>query len=478
MRLRPTTLVVVAASLAAGALAAGSLYVATRPVILKVAVGPAGSEDANFVAALADHLAQGRAGERLRIVVRRGPAESAAAVEAGEADLAVVRRDIAMPADAQAIAILRHNVVAFMMPAPAAKESGRRSKPGAASARARKDEDDAAKPPGVEEIAGKRIGVVDRDGTGVSVLQAVLDQYDIAERSVTIVPLRPEEIATAIRDGKVDALMASGPITSRIFRDAVAAASRGNIAPVFLAVGAAKAIEQRLRVYEATEIAAGTFGGTPLRPPGAVETIGTTDYLVARRGTSEKAVADLTSRLFAVRDSLIRPFPGIGRIEAPDTDKDSAVVVHPAAAAYFKDETKTFLDKYSDFLYLGAMLLSVVGSGIAGAATYVRAGNRAQCTATLDRLLDLIKAARQAESPEVLQGLQSEADEILARMVQQVERNKLDDAALAAFSIALEQAQSAIAQRRSALARPADADRPPEAAVAADRRAALRPSVV
>ena len=61
-----------------------------------------------------------------------GPPEAAAAIDNGKADLAVVRRDAGMPKNGQVIAILRKNVVVFIVPSapePASRPSARRARP-------------------------------------------------------------------------------------------------------------------------------------------------------------------------------------------------------------------------------------------------------------------------------------------------------------------------------------------------------------
>src|SRR5260370_18364691 len=54
------------------------------------------------------------------------------------------------------------------------------------------------------------------------------------------------------------------------------------------------------------------------------------------------------------------------RIEPADTDKDAFVVAHQGAAEYINDDTKSFMDRYSDLLYLAAAALSIIGSIFAG----------------------------------------------------------------------------------------------------------------
>src|SRR6266852_7596438 len=73
-----------------GALAAG-YYFAMRPVTLRIAVGPANSDDLKVVQALTQAFNQARGYVRLRPVQTDGAAASAKALEDGGADLAIIR---------------------------------------------------------------------------------------------------------------------------------------------------------------------------------------------------------------------------------------------------------------------------------------------------------------------------------------------------------------------------------------------------
>jgi hypothetical protein len=62
-----------------------------------------------------------------------------------------------------------------------------------------------------------------------------------------------------------------------------------------------------------------------------------------------------------------------------------------------------------------------------------------------------MQTARPAEIPETLDALQAEADEILASTIREVETQALEERALTAFTLALDQARLAIADRRDVL---------------------------
>jgi hypothetical protein len=126
--------------------------------------------------------------------------------------------------------------------------------------------------------------------------------------------------------------------------------------------------------------------------------------------------------------------PSASKIETPSTDKDAAVSVHPGAAAYIDGEVKTFFDRYSDLLYLGLMLFSFAGSALVGLASYSKAGDRARRLEALEKLLEIAKSARTAETLQRVDELQSEVDAIQSEMIREVESSSLDASALAAFS--------------------------------------------
>src|SRR5258708_16364814 len=124
------------------------------------------------------------------------------------------------------------------------------------------------------------------------------------------------------------------------------------------------------RGAEAAEVPAGAFGGAPDKPDDDVKTISFAHHIVARKGLSESTIAAFTRQLFAIRQQLMSEFPLAAKIETPDTDKDAAIPVHPGAAAFVDDEEKTFLDRYTDYIWWALMGLSAMGSSGASFPPY------------------------------------------------------------------------------------------------------------
>ena len=84
---------------------------------------------------------------------------------------------------------------------------------------------------------------------------------------------------------------------------------------------------------------------------------------MARSSLPDSVAADVTRLLFSERLSIAQIAPLASQIEAPSTTKGAALPVHPATAAYLDDEEKSFFDRYSDFIYIGAMLLASSARG-------------------------------------------------------------------------------------------------------------------
>src|SRR5215472_16476796 len=156
---RRATFVTAAGILAiVGVLAAG-YYFATRPVSLRIAVGPANSEDVKVVQTLTQAFAQHRSYVRLKPVQTDGAVASAEALAENKADLAVIRGDLDVPRNAQAVATLRKNYVVLWVP-PRGK--GKKTGP---------------KITKISQLAGRKVGVVGKTQANVSVLKLILLQY-------------------------------------------------------------------------------------------------------------------------------------------------------------------------------------------------------------------------------------------------------------------------------------------------------------
>ncbi len=405
----------------------GAWQLLVAPTVLTVAVGPANSDDARVVTAFAQALLREEAPVRLRVLHSEGYAANSAAMTADKVDFAVIRSDIDVPANASAIAILRRDVAVLMAPATAGITR-------------------------MADLAGKRVGIIRVQPANRAILEFVLRHYEIDPSSVTMVPLAPGEAAEAFARGQIDAFLAIAPLEGQGLNNAVTSLARGGNAPVFIPIREAAAIAQKRPALEATEILRGAFGGEPPRPVEGLATLAVTRRLVAANRLDETQVADITRYLFQMRTAIESEAPAARNLEAPDTERGNIMRTHPGAIAYLEGEQTTFLERNSDYLYLAAMLVSLVGSVGVGLWSRAAQGRRHAAMAGLDRLLKLLSLARSEPNVAALDAIEREADTILADTLGELTEANISETGLAAYRMAFDQVGRAVGERRRVLA--------------------------
>ena len=433
---RNSLLLLLAAGLLLFGIAAGALYYALRPVTLRIAVGPPGSDDQKLIQALAQSFARDGSAVRLFPITTGGAVESIALLAASKADLAVARADLDMPGDAETVAIVRKNVVVLWSPS-GLPGKGSRKPP-------------APKIKEIGDLAGHRVGVIGRTQANASLLNVILTESGVAPDKVEVKRFGTNQIAELTGDPTIDAFMAVGPLDSKITSEALAATARARGEPKFLAVDVSEAIAQKHPLYESEEIPGSIFSSSPARPDDKIETISVNHLIVARKSLSDTTVGAFARQLFAIRQTLAKQVPGAAHIKKPDTDKDAELPVHQGAAAYIDGTERTFLERYSDYFWAAILVLSGLGSGGAWLRHYLKRDESEQSTLHRDKILGMIAKVRVAEAPEELLAMQREVDGVLREALDAYDDGAIEEEDLSALGLVLEQFHYAVADRRAA----------------------------
>jgi TRAP transporter TAXI family solute receptor len=434
---RNNSLLILAVGIFLFGVAAGTLYYALRPVTLRIAVGPAGSEDQKLVQLMAQTFAHEGATVRLSPITTEGASESIALFAAGKADLAVARGDLNLPANAESVAILRKNVVVLWAPSGLAPK-GSRKQP-------------TPKIKSLDELSGHRVGVIGRSQVNATLLRVILTESGINPDKVAVTQFSTSQIAEMARDQSIDAFMAVGPLNSKLTAEAITATASTRGEPKFLPIDVSEAIAQKHPIYESEEIPGSIFSSSPARPEDKIETVSVNHLIVASKTLSDTAVAALARQLFTNRQQLARELPSAAQIEKPDTDKDAALPAHQGAAAYIDGNERTFLEKYTDYIWGAILILSGLGSAGAWLKHYWKRDEREQYVEHRDNLLDLISRARRAETPEELADMQNAADGVLREALDCYDDGAIEEGDLSVIGLALEQFHHAVADRRATI---------------------------
>jgi TRAP-type uncharacterized transport system substrate-binding protein len=518
MFLRNTWLVTAIGTIIVGAVLWAGVHYSLETVVMRVAVGPPGSANAKFVDVLTKVVADSHDRMKIAIVPTDGAAASAQALAKGQADLAVVPTTVGKSPDWPVVAILRKNVMAFIVPAPppppapppapvAAKDTkpapapakgGKAGKAAAtsnassassgnqsassndstsakgkkASAKSAKssddddsdDSDDSDKSPSdskakkmkVADLAGKRVGIVGGNEASADLLNVVLNHYGVPPSKVQISQIEPADVATAVQKGAVDVLFVAGAATGKAISDTVAAATQNGVAPTFIEIDHADGIAKRNTAFDSESIDAGTFGGNPPTPNDDLKSLTFAEYLVARKTFNHNSIAELSKLIYTSRLAIASQMSSEIKISAPSTDKDAEVLAHPGTLDYLNDNQKTFFDKYGDDIFYGMLIFPVFGSAIAGVASYLRSDSRTRRLRLLQRVLDLVRKAHSAQTLEALEHLQVEADNLVIAIIHLSEHEEFDETVRMSFAFALDQLRFAVAARRTAILDHAD----------------------
>ncbi|WP_426436239.1 TAXI family TRAP transporter solute-binding subunit [Bradyrhizobium genosp. P] len=437
LKRRNSSLLILAAGIFLFGILASTLYYGLRPVTLRIAVGPPGSDDLKLVQALTQAFARDGSAVRLRPVTTQGATESIALFAENKVDLAVARGDLNLPAGAGSVAIVRKNVVVLWAPSGAPAKGVKRSS--------------VSKVKSIDDLAGRKIGVIGRTEANVTLLRVILTESGVNPDKVAVSHFAVNQIADLARDTSLDAYMAVGPVDSKITADAIAATAATRGEPKFLPIDVSEAIAQKHPLYESEEIPGSIFSSSPARPEDKIETVSVNHLIVAQHRLHEAIVGALLRQIFTVRPQIAHDAPSAAKIEKPDTDKDAALPAHPGAAAYIDGTERTFLDKYSDYIWGGILLLSGLGSAGAWLRHYLKRNEREQYVTHRDNLLVLVSKVRGAETTDDLAAMQVQADDLLREALNCYDDGAIEEGDLSVIGLTLEQFHHAVADRRAAL---------------------------
>ena len=417
--------------------AVGTLYYALRPVTLRIAVGPPGSDDHKVIQAMADVFASESRTVRLSAITTDGAVEALALLGAGKADLALGRVDLAMPADAQAVAIVRKNFVVLWLPSGLAGKSSKR-KP-------------APKIKEIADLVGHRVGVIGRTPANAALLRVILSASGVEADKIAVTQFGTDQIEQLARDSALDAFMAVGPLDSKITSDAIAATARTRGEPKFLAIEASEAIALKHPRYESEEIPPSVFNANPAWPDDTVETVSVSHLIVARKALSETTVAAFFRQLFAIRQAIAQQVSGAAHITRPDAEKDAELPLHRGAAAVIDGTERTFLDRYGDYFWFALLLVSGIGSAGAWLRHHLNRNEREENTSHRNRILTMVSSVRTAGSNQELLAMQRNVDAVIGEALESYDGGAIEGEELAAFYLVLELFNHAVVERRAAL---------------------------
>src|SRR6516164_6117952 len=359
-----------------------------RPVTLSLAVGTIDGEGAKAMSAIASQLVSDGAPVRLRVIDTRTTVESARQFAAGKVDLAVVRGDVGDLSQAQAIVVLTHMPVLLIAPPGSSIDS-------------------------IDKLKGHTVGVLGAEANA-KIVDVLNNTYDLVRGKVVFKPLNLQDARQAVQSKQVSALLVVIPLTEKYLTLVKGFFPQGTKAvPVLIPIDSAAAIADANRAYESFDVPKGTLRGSPPVPDDDLTTLRTSMYLVAKKSLSLDVGTALTEAIIKARRELLAENPLFAQITAPSTDADAYLPVHPGALAVYNGTKQSFMDEYSNYIYIGPMVLAGIASVLAAAWKFLGIGQPEFRAGPLDTLYGLARQIRSVNSEAEISKIEDQIDDIL-----------------------------------------------------------------
>jgi TRAP-type uncharacterized transport system substrate-binding protein len=396
---------------------------------LVFAVGDPSGPEARFAERLALMLKNNFSHFKVKIVSNSDNAKALAQFDRREANLAVLRTDAKVPPRARAVAILDHDVVLVFSP------SGKKIKSAA-------------------ELKKKKVAIIADNDAGAAFMRNILDLADGPATGPLIQVVSPgtpvDKLFTAGVAAVVTIASASKLMKDKSYEQY---AKRGGI--TLNAIEAAKLLTRKFPALSEETVESGTLSSSPAVPEDDVDTVGLKWLLVAQSHMSTTAISELARLVYENKAELALDNGFASRIEPAATDKDAFIVAHPGAAEYINDDTKSFVERYSDLMYFAAAALGIIGSICATLYTKVTRIAPEKASELATQLLDIGEDCQDATCADDLDRMQDELEKILRGVVIGLRDGTISSDGLETFKLGYQFVRDEIAMRREALQRQA-----------------------
>lgn len=404
------------------------LYLWSPHATLRITTGILGGKAQRFISAFVSVTMAAHPRIRFETIPVPDLEASSKALEEGKVDIALVRSDVTPPINGQTIVILRRDVIAIILPPEAPIKVA-------------------------ADLSGKTIGIPQGrlQEYNSRALDTILEYYNVAPATVKRDFLPISEIGPAIRQHRMAAALAVGPIGPGDAVDVVASVAKATKGtPAILAIDVGDTIAKQFPGFETFDVPEGSFRSHPPTPDDTVKVLAVTYRLVVPVTMLNVIAGALGRSILRTKSRLMAVTPEANRIEAPDPDNDNPLLpVHPGFAAYLASGDQSFFEAIQRYLYFLGIPLSLLGSMIAIVTGRLRNRRLIGDQQRIFRLLVIADEAIKANSSE-LETLDLEFRTIFASCV-----NKLVAGTISAdrlpVSLAIDHARRSIEGRKAAL---------------------------
>ena len=403
-------------------------YLRAPHATLSITIGPAGSAGQRLVTA----LIAGTRALHPRVVFNPVAvpdlAGSSKAMETGKVDIALIRSDVAPPANANTLVIVRRDVVAIVTSGTSSIDNP-------------------------TELSGKTVAIPtgSAQNDNSRTFDLILDYFNVSHDAVKRSFLPVAEIGEAVRHGHVAAAVAIGPIGPGEVVDVVASIEKATRhTPKIVEFSDNDAIAARFPSLESIDIPKGAFRARPAVPDDDTSGIAVSYRFVVSALMPDLVAGALGRGIINEKARLMALTPLASQIQAPDTSTpDPILPVHPGFANYLNNGDQSFFDTIQTYIYAVGIPLSLLGSLVAMAMSLYTGRSVATHQKKLFRLIAIAEEAATADA-ERLKVLDAEYGQISSSCIGELLEGSLGTDH-GPVTLAIQHAGRAIQRRRDAM---------------------------
>ncbi len=392
-------------------------FLAERRITLTVAAGPRDGEAFHLLKTVAEVFNAEPGPATLEVYETSGSAENARLIEDGRVDLATVQADTQVGGRAGAVAILYRDAYQLIA----------RNDSGIGAFSDLKDRRVAIPPPSSGQnksfwFVARHFGVKPEDLTALSMSEDAADFAMVMGQVDAVFRVR------APGNPSIETLVSDHPM---------------HLVPI----PQADALALRLPAIAPGVIPVGTYRGAPPLPERDLPTAILQRILIARRDLSPHEVLALTRTLFERHSALVARNHLAGFIRPIDLDSNISMPLHPGSRQYYDREKPSFLQRNTRLMASLLYVIAILSSAGLALRSHLQRKKRVRIGDYTAELMNIVRQARETNSPERLESLKDELLGMLQQLLQDLDRNRVTQDEFEHFSFTWRAADIVIRDR-------------------------------
>ncbi len=308
---------------------------------LNFAAGDSHSESYVLARAIAEVIEANQPRIRINVIPTGGTVENIRLLESEKVQLATAQADVPTGQLSRAVAVLYHDLFLLVVK----KNSEIHN---------------------FVELKGKQIGLAPTSGQFLSFLE-VANHYGLTTEDLQFVGTNSEQVSTAFRENRIDALFSVRAPGSQAITEFVQK-YQGQL----LAIEQAEAMRIKYPAFEPAIVPQGAYQGDPSIPPRDLKTVAVEHLLLASRNIDDWIVREVSRILNEHRQQITAAIPVefadlkplVAIMSRPNLTDGISVPVHHGVTAYYDRNKPTFIEAHAGLLSLMLSGATLVGSGL------------------------------------------------------------------------------------------------------------------